>query len=208
MTRRRNSRKIAVLLLTVCIAAAGCSKEEQTSPPPVKPATAAVQNRATSAVNPKLKCVQKQTTSSKVALKGVQQQNSSLRRVADSEQLDFARRKDPFKPYIIESAAPVIKGGRSARKVNTLPIQSYDVNKFKLVGIIAGLKQNRALIVDPLRKGYVVKAGMQLGNNNGRITRITSDAVEVLEQFRDDDGKLRKRTVRLVLTQKSKETVR
>ncbi|GAM07842.1 pilus assembly protein, PilP [Geobacter sp. OR-1] len=125
-----------------------------------------------------------------------------MKRVAVSEtQIDFAGRKDPFKPYIIQPVTPVRKAGQ-AKIQNALPIQSFDVNKFKLTGIIVGLKENRALIVDPYRKGYVVKAGMLLGNNNGRITKITGDAVEVLEQFRDDNGILRKRTVRLVLPQK------
>jgi len=89
-----------------------------------------------------------------------------------------------------------------------LPIQRYDVNKFRLVGIIAGLKENRALIIDPLGKGYVVKVGMSVGSNQGKIVRITASAVEVLEQFSDDNGKIRKRTVRLTLSQKGKESVR
>jgi len=133
----------------------------------------------------------------------VQSQASSLRRtVTAASQLEFSGKKDPFKPYIVQAPVPSKKESASVKNVNALPIQSYDVSKFKLEGIIAGLKENRAMIVDPMRKGYVVKVGMQLGNNNGRITRISGDSLEVNEQFRDDDGKLRKRTVRLVLPQK------
>jgi Tfp pilus assembly protein PilP len=49
---------------------------------------------------------------------------------------------------------------------------------------------------------------MLLGNNKGRITKISNNGVDVLEQFRDENGVIRKRTVRLALPQKSKETVR
>ena len=203
---RRNSLKIAVLMMTVCVAAAGCKKEEKPLPPSAKTTKSlpqAVQNQSTSAKGSPLKGVQKQLSTAITPLKGVQQQSSSMKRVTVSgAQLDFSGKKDPFKPYIVQPVTPVRKDSVSSKDVNALPIQSFDVNKFKLVGIIAGLKENRALIVDPFRKGYVVKVGMQLGNNNGRITKISGDAVEVLEQFRDDNGILRKRTVRLVLPQK------
>jgi len=199
---RRNSRMITVLLMTVCVAAAGCKKEENHLISPAKLPPKPVQKPSTSAKGVPSKSIQRGVSSSKGSMQGVQHQTSTMRRVAiQGGQIDFTGKKDPFKPYIVQPAAPVRKDA-STKNINALPIQSFDVNKFKLAGIIAGLKENRALIVDPFLKGYVVKAGMQLGNNNGRITRISADSVEVLEQFRDDNGILRKRTVRLVLPQK------
>lgn len=206
MTRRRkNSLAIAVLLLALCVVAAGCKKEEKPAPPPPKPAAApkkAIQGQPTSTKAAVPNAVQKAISSS-AGKAPVQGQSSSIRRIpVSSAQIDFTGKKDPFKPYIVEPPAPAKSKASRGPRASALPIQSFDVNKFKLVGIIAGLKENRALIVDPYRKGYVVKTGMLLGNNNGRITRITGDAVEVLEQFRDDSGIIRKRTVRLVLPQK------
>lgn len=203
---RRNSRKIAVLLLVFCVVAAGCKKEDKSVSSPAKQAVApkqAVQGQITSAKSTQPMGAQSQYSSARMASKGVQQQFSSMKRVAVAEtHIDFSGKKDPFKPLIVQPVTPAKAKKTSAKDANALPIQNFDVNKFKLVGIIAGLKENRALIVDPYRKGYVVKVGMLLGNNNGRITRISGDAVEVLEQFRDDNGILRKRTVRLVLPQK------
>jgi Tfp pilus assembly protein PilP len=43
---------------------------------------------------------------------------------------------------------------------------------------------------------------MLLGNNNGRIRRITDSSVEVEESFRDDGGKFKKRLVKLMLIRK------
>jgi type IV pilus assembly protein PilP len=203
---RRNSRKIAVLLMTVCVAAAGCKKEVKPVPStakPAKPLPQTVQKQSSSAKGALSKETDKPGSSLLTPSKGVQQQASSMKRIAAvGTQLDFTGKKDPFKPYVVLPITPAKKESSLGKNVNALPIQSFDVNKFALVGVIAGLKENRALIVDPFRKGYVVKAGMQLGNNNGRITKISGDAVEVLEQFRDDNGILRKRTVRLVLPQK------
>jgi type IV pilus assembly protein PilP len=191
---RRNSRMAAILLLSVWVAAAGCKKENNvppSSPAPAKPA------------QPAQPVIQKQSTTAKGNITlAVQGKQSSARQAPAAVNLgDFSSRKDPFKPFVTigptASAKPAVaKGGDS------LPIQSYDVNKFKLTGIITGLTDNRALLVDPLGKAYVVKTGMLLGNNNGRVSRISATSVEVLEYFKDDNSQLRKRTVRLTLPQK------
>lgn len=181
------------MLLTFCLAVAGCKKEQAPAPvPPPTPKTAAsappVQTRVSSAKG--------------AAAQAVQKQQSSLRHIPPvGTVLDFSGKKDPFKPYLVEPVTPT-RTATSKRTGETLPIQGYDINKYRIAGIVAGLKENRALVIDPLGKGYVVKTGMLIGNNNGRITRITGNAVEVVESFHDDDGKLRKRTVKLTLPQK------
>jgi type IV pilus assembly protein PilP len=83
-----------------------------------------------------------------------------------------------------------------------LPIQSSEVGKFKVVGIITGLKENRALLIDPGGKGYVVHVGTPLGPNDGMITRITAETVEVVERFKEDSGRYRKRKIVLALAKK------
>ena len=91
---------------------------------------------------------------------------------------------------------------RSNRLGQALPILNYEVSQFKVSGIIVGLKQNSALIIDPTGKPYVVKAGMEIGRNDGRITKIAPSYIEVFEKFRDDNGKLIKKTIRLTLPKK------
>lgn len=202
MTRRKSNCIPNILLIVVSLIVAGCAKEEKANS---SPAVSNPAKSATSASGP----VQMRLSSTRngTAL-AVQKQSSSLRHVLPPEtMLDFSRKKDPFKPFITLPATPVKHVGRKPAG-DMLPIQRYDVNKYRLVGIIAGLKENRALIIDPLGKGYVVKVGMSVGSNQGRIVRITASAVEVLEQFSDDNGKIRKRTVRLTLSQKGKESVR
>jgi type IV pilus assembly protein PilP len=183
MRKRKNSSGLViVLLVSAMFACTGCPKKEKPAPPqpakqaqPAKPAAAAVQKQTTSAKSPQ----------------------------AGAPQFDFTSKKDPFKPYAPEplpqkSAAPVLSG----KLEDLLPIQRYDVNRFKVSGIVVGLKENTALVIDPAGKGYVVKEGMLIGYNNGRITRITRTYLEIAEQFRDDSGRTRKRSVMLTLPQK------
>jgi len=79
---------------------------------------------------------------------------------------------------------------------------NYDLSQFKVSGIIVGMKENTAMVVDPTGKPYVVKVGMEIGRNDGRITKIAPGYIEVFERFRDENGKLVKNTVRLALPKK------
>lgn len=181
MRKKANKQLLLpAILLVAALAFPGCKKKEQPSPPAQpKPAAKPLQP------------VQKQATSAKNA-------------VIAEQPLDFSKKKDPFKPF---AAEPVAQPQQKAKAIaaprgGLLPIQSYDVNKFIVSGIIVGLKENTALIIDPTGKGYVVKEGMLIGINDGRISRINASSIEVVEQYRDDNGRVRKRTIRLTLSKK------
>ena len=177
--KKRNSPYLMVFLVGGLLIPAGCNKKEQPVPPPPAQAKQAVKAQPP---------VQKQQSSAKVADHLV-------------ASLDFTNRKDPFKPYVAPQV-PAANPEASARTTEILPIQIYDVTKFKVAGIIVGLKANSALIIDPAGKGYVVKEGMLIGNNDGRISKITASSLEVLESYRDDTGQFKKRTITLTLPQK------
>jgi len=83
-----------------------------------------------------------------------------------------------------------------------LPIHSFDVSQFRLIGIITGAKENQAMVVDPNGKGYVLKTGMTIGKNDGRVTAIRINGVDVVEQFKDDNGRVRKENIRITLPRK------
>lgn len=168
-------RQTMVTLLALSVLNAACKKEEEskTSPPAVNSKAAA-----------------------KPVAAPVQNQVSSV----TPKSLDFTTRKDPFKAPVTAPKVPVrgvVPGGV------TLPILSYEVNQFRLIGIVAGIRENRAMVVDPAGKPYVLKEGMHIGKNNGTITRISPTMVEVLEQYREDNGKIKSHHVRLVLPRKS-----
>jgi type IV pilus assembly protein PilP len=181
MKKRNSQSLITVFLIAGLLLSGGCKKDVQPpAPPAVKPMTAMK-------VPPPL---QKQQSSAKISENPV-------------PSLDFINMKDPFKPFV-SPLAQVAKPSAPAGTISTndlLPIQSYELSKFKVVGIIVGLKENRALVVDPAGKGYVVKQNMLIGNNNGRISRITATSIEVVESF-NDNGHIRKRTSKLYLPQK------
>ena len=181
MPINRNSTPLLILLLAL---SAGCKKEEAPAPPP--PPNPAQPAPAAKPAAP------------------VQQQLSSAAKLGSSLTL----KKDPFKPFLVpQTAAPAAPGPAGARPggspaADLLPIQSFEVSKFKVSGIVVGLRENKALVVDPSGKGYVVQVGMQIGNANGRISRITPSTVEVVERSREPGGRVKSRTIVLTLAKK------
>jgi type IV pilus assembly protein PilP len=178
---KRKNRALAALLLLLLALPVACKKEEKAAPPPE---TKKSEPPKPAQPSPK-----------------VQSQASSAKQPA---RIDFSRKTDPFKAYAPAVAAPTPVAPQAApvRTGDQLPIQSFDVARFKLVGIIAGINQNRALVIDPTGKGYVVQEGMEIGINQGHITRITASSVEVIESFKADNGRIKKRKVVLTLAKK------
>lgn len=135
----------------------------------------------------------------------VQRAVSSVLRVppTTSNQFDFSNKKDPFKPFVAVKSDPLNTADAIKKaKRNSLPIHSFDVGQFKLIGVIIGGRENRAMVTDPGGKGYVLKVGMLIGKNDGKVVSITSNGVDILEQFRDDNGRTRKENIKLTLPRK------
>jgi type IV pilus assembly protein PilP len=126
--------------------------------------------------------------------------SSAVKTSPSSMAADFATKKDPFKPYVAFTVGPIVP--KKNRFGQVIPILNYDLSQFSVKGIIIGLKENSALILDPTGKPYVVKRGMEIGRNEGKITKITPTYIEVFEQYRDEDGKLKKNTTKLMLPKK------
>ncbi len=146
-----------------------------------------------------------QQNAAKVVSKPVQKVASSVSRAPSTpvNQFDFSNKKDPFKPFIVVKAES-IKSFDSIKKAqyDSLPIHSFDVNQFKLIGIVTGGRENRAMVIDPGGKGYVLKVGMSIGKSDGTVVSINANGVDVLEKFKDENGKTRKETIKLTLPRK------
>jgi len=192
-------------VLLLAAAAPGCKKKAAPPPPPLvaplpkKPQPAQTAAPA-NAVQPRISAARKPV----VALPVQKQMTTAARlKPPGTVSLEFTNRRDPFRPYVqVMTQQPATgKIGRTRVK-DPLPIQTFDTEKFRVTGIITGLKENSALVIDPSGKGYVVREGMQIGNNDGYVKRVTSFAVEVEESFRDDNGRVRKRLVKLMLIRK------
>jgi type IV pilus assembly protein PilP len=111
-------------------------------------------------------------------------------------------RIDPFRPFI-ES---LITQQQPRPEVPLTPLQKYTISQLKLVGIIEGSKEPKALIQDSTNKGYIITKGTLIGPNNGRVVEITSDEVVVVEESTDAMGRVKEQqTVMKLRTQEEQK---
>lgn len=94
---------------------------------------------------------------------------------------------DPFEPlYRNHSRRAASKKKARART----PLEAIDPSQLKLVGVMLSDKGNQALVEDASGKGYVVREGIYIGTNAGRVTRILKDRLIIEENIEDVHGKL------------------
>lgn len=100
---------------------------------------------------------------------------------------DPAGRRDPF-----ESLVALKKQTGPSLDVPKTPLQSYELGQLRLIGVIVGKGQPRAMVVAPDGKSYILTKGIKVGKNDGVVKDISSDAVKVEEQFFEFTGEVRK----------------
>jgi Tfp pilus assembly protein PilP len=76
-----------------------------------------------------------------------------------------------------------------ARRVPQAPLERFDLDQLKLVGIIISSDGNIAVIEDSSGKGYIVEKGAYIGFNSAKIIAIKRDSILIEEETRDAFGK-------------------
>ncbi len=101
-------------------------------------------------------------------------------------------KRDPFRSFLSF-------GARDERDTPRTPLQKFEIDQYRLVGIIWGVDRPRALVEDPERVGHVMEIGTYIGRNWGKVTQITSGEVVVTEEYQTIDGELVVNNISLTL---------
>ena len=92
-------------------------------------------------------------------------------------------RRDPFVP-LTKIKRPLSQASGEPET----PLQSYDIVQFRLVAVIIGKGEPKAMVVAPDGKSYLLARGVKIGKNNGVVKDITSDVILVEEKYYDFSG--------------------
>lgn len=103
---------------------------------------------------------------------------------------------DPFLPLIKEeksespppSAVPSDKPQRKKRVPKT-PLEKIDLSQLTLTAVFRNQKGFMAMVEESAGKGYIVKKGIYIGLDGGRITKILKDRILITEVSEDVMGK-------------------
>lgn len=97
-------------------------------------------------------------------------------------------RRDPFLPIVRELGAGS-EGAKKPRDLTVHPLQRVSVAELTVIGIVWDKFGYVAMVQTPDGKGYTVRPGTRIGNNNGVVRSITDKAVIIEERFTDIYGK-------------------
>ena len=99
-------------------------------------------------------------------------------------------RRDPFKPYagIVDDATKRIENTLLSEDTNQQPLQSYDLDQFKLVAVMWDIRTPRAMFMDPKAQVHIVGRDERIGRKNGYIAAIREGEVVVVEQVKNEDN--------------------
>ena len=104
---------------------------------------------------------------------------------------------DPFRPFI-QIGEKTGETGEHQEVVVLPPLQRFAVDEFRLTGIVWAADKKIAMVETPEGKHYVLRRGTHIGINSGKVTKILSDSVIVLEEIKDFEGNIN--TERIILT--------
>lgn len=87
---------------------------------------------------------------------------------------DAMKMRDPYR-------MPVLKSQGDGVKIAEL--ERFPIDQFKLVGIIAGTKRNKAMLVGPDNRMHIVGELTRIGTRKGVVKKIKKDQVLVHEKI-------------------------
>jgi len=101
---------------------------------------------------------------------------------------------DPFEPLLKPEPEKKIQKKKIERKkcIARTPLQKADLSQFKLVAVIQKASGNRALVVEPSGKGYVLEKDTAIGIHCGHVMQIMKDSLIVEEEVEDLYGEVTK----------------
>lgn len=114
-------------------------------------------------------------------------------------------KKDPFKPLIREgeAIAESILGNAPLT-----PLQKYTLAELKLVAIITGSENPKAMVEDSKGDGYIIEKGTPIGDRYGEVVEIKKNEVVVVEKEMDQSsGEIVYSEVSLILHKPEEEEI-
>lgn len=164
-------RRLILITLFMVISFSGACKQEATDTAPAPQAKSSVF---------------KGNTSKNVPAPSFQNLSS---KIASMPKYSFSGIKDPF--YTILLHTPTKEKKIVQIKGKPQPTQKYEIDRYKLIGIMMRKQGSSAIFEDPEGKGWVLKEGSFIGNEGARIKKIQQDAVIIEEPVSDNLGKVK-----------------
>jgi type IV pilus assembly protein PilP len=108
---------------------------------------------------------------------------------------------DPFAPFNLKPQAASNNGPRPDRNRRREPLEEYPLDSLKMVGTLSRANQSWAVIMSPDGAVHRAKVGDHMGQNFGRVIKITENKVELVELIQNPIGEWVEREASLALAE-------
>ncbi len=111
-------------------------------------------------------------------------------------------KRDPFEPAPPEADARNVAGPHPDQNRPREPLEAFPLDSLKMVGTIGTHRTIEALIQDPQGVIHQVHIGDYMGQNYGRVTRVTTGQVDLKEMVPNGSGGWMERDASVALGEK------
>ena len=123
----------------------------------------------------------------------------------ESYRYNVSKARDPFRPSVSLVKEATLKRSSNGLKPNEVRnkegLEKYALQSLVMVGIMNNNGQNWAIVKAPDNSIFRVRKGNYMGENNGKITRISESGIDLKEIVPDGRGGWTKRKNKLNLTE-------
>ena len=122
----------------------------------------------------------------------VKKKSTSVPVVVDNKQVDVVYvynplgKRDPFENPLKSIVEIAHESG-----IPLTPLQKYDLGQLRLIGVIVGKGDPRAMVIAPGGKSFILNMGTKVGKNDGSVVDITTEAVFIKEKYYDFTGEIK-----------------
>jgi len=132
----------------------------------------------------------------------------AMEHAVKAPEIDIENLRDPFSSYfaLVAQRGRAILDDQRLRLENREreALESFDLSTLKLVGVYSMGEDRVAMIEDNTGQGYTVRQGNYMGKNNGRIEKIDSDTLFLVEQVINPAGDVVDNQVTMTLKEVNK----
>lgn len=113
-----------------------------------------------------------------------------LPEIKSQEQYAYAANNliDPFAPFVRKTAAAANSGPRPDMNRRKEPLEEFPLDALKMVGTLTRGKQSWVVVQAPDGTVHRVSIGHHMGQNFGKVLRISEDKVALLELVQGPTG--------------------
>lgn len=111
---------------------------------------------------------------------------------------DPTGRRDPFKPYRVLVSGDSASAKKNKKLTQIDPLVRWDIEKYRVVGILWQVRAPKAMIKDPEGSVHTVTKNTKIGRNKGYIASIREGELVVVETI-EFEGQSSKETKILAL---------